>query len=151
MNILFVINALEIGGAETFLMRLMKELFSRGHRTFIYVLEPRLNDSLFEEAFYYETKAVLIKAPKPHNELQSFIFYKVNALLLKFGYRDYYKNFLQRKTNKYFFSVLNKKYKIALINSHLYASDIFVSEVLKPSLMSRILLPCRVLMRPSLN
>jgi glycosyltransferase involved in cell wall biosynthesis len=134
MNILFVINALEIGGAETFLMRLMKELFSREHRTFIYVLSPRLNNDSFEEAFYKETKTVLIKSPKPHNKLQSFLFYKVNAILLKFGYHDFYKSFLQRKTNKYFFRVLYKKYKIDLINSHLYASDIFASEVLKPVL-----------------
>ena len=134
MNILFVINALDVGGAETFLMRLMKELYSQKHRTFIYILEPTLNNASFEKTFFNETKAILVKGPKQHKIFQSFLFYKINALLLRFGHEDYYKKHLRRRTSRYFKRLLKDKYHIEIINSHLHSSDIFASEFLKPLL-----------------
>jgi len=134
MNVLFVINSLEIGGAETFLMRLMGKLNSQNHRCFLYVLEPKKKNASFERAFFEETKATLIKDPTAHNSFQAFIFNKLNAVLQRLGYKDFYKNYLQKRSEKYFKRLLIKKYHIDIINSHLLSSDIFASTYYKPLL-----------------
>lgn len=133
MKILFVINDLEIGGAETFLMRFMKELHLHGHSTYIYTLEPAHNN-IFEEVFLHETNSILVKGPKPHNSFQTYIFYKINAVLQKFGYHDFYKKFMQKQMDKHFRRLLKDNYDIDIINSHMHSSDIFSSEYLKPLL-----------------
>ena len=43
MRILHVINCIEIGGAETFLLRLMKELENQGHVNFLMTLSHEQN------------------------------------------------------------------------------------------------------------
>jgi len=134
MNVLFVINSLDIGGAETFLMRLMGKLNSQNHSCFLYVLDPKKKNPSFEQAFFKETKATLIKDPEAHNPLLAFIFNKLNAVLQRFGYKDFYNNFLQKRKEKYFKRLLVKKYHIDLINSHLLSSDIFASTFFKPLL-----------------
>lgn len=134
MNILFVINALEIGGAETFLMRLMKQLALLNHQTYIYVLYPQLNNSSFSETFYNETHAVNIPEAKVPGKTLSFFLNKINAISTRLGYHDLYKDYLLKRRRKHFKRLLVEKYKIDLMNSHLYSSDIFCLEFLKPIL-----------------
>lgn len=130
MNILFVINALEIGGAETFLMRLMKEL-SKVHKVFLFTLKPKLNNSDFGKFFINESNAVVIKdfSLSKSNE---YILYKINAVFCKFGYKKFFKRVVEKRRMRYFKKQILYKNKIEIINSHLFESDKFAISFLKP-------------------
>ena len=63
MNILFVINSLELGGAETFLLRLIREL--RDHhevKPFLYELRSEKNKNEFRNYFLgFESSLIFIE------------------------------------------------------------------------------------------
>jgi L-malate glycosyltransferase len=134
MNILFVIDSLEIGGAETFLMRLMKELSKRKHRIFIYTVNPGNDNPTFARFFMEETGSVRIHDPKKHGRIREFFFYKINAVLKRSGSPGFYAKYLQKRKDRHFKNILLKRYRIDIINSHLHTADVFTSRYLKPLL-----------------
>ena len=132
LNILFVINSLELGGAETFLLRLIQEL--REHhevQPFLYELRSEKNKNEFRNYFLEQSKVELLPIYYPKKGLINILGWKINALFLKLFKRPVYQNYLNDNKNNHFINFI-KKNNIHLINSHLVGSDLFVSTFLKP-------------------
>ncbi len=133
LSILFVINSLEIGGAETFLLRLIKELKQSFQiHPYLLVLLPEKNDPTFANFFLKETNVQLIPKYKNPKGVTDSLFWKLNGLYNRIAKKTFYENLLQKQENKYYLNILTKKYKIDLINSHLLSSDIFAVKHIKP-------------------
>lgn len=133
LNVLFIINSLEIGGAETFLLRLIKELSNTNKiNPYLFVLSPEKNDVKFETYFYKETHVQLIPKYKKTSGLKDELYGKLNGLSKKILNKTFYEKLLKTKEDNYYKVLLTKKYKIDLINSHLLSSDIFAMDYLKP-------------------
>jgi len=119
MNILFVIANLGVGGAQSFLLRLVSA-FPKEHNIYIYDVHPKQleteilsnltqNVKIFS-SLYERIEIKLKKYPK--------IFTKILNRLNR------YLN-VKTKIDKYYFNHILKKYKIELINSHMYLADRF--------------------------
>lgn len=133
LSVLFVINSLEIGGAETFLMRLTKELSKQQRiNPFLFLIAPEKNNSEFENYFIHETRIQIIPRYKKTNGLMEALFWKLNGLSKKLFGQTFYEELILKKEKEYYKNLFLNEYKIDLINSHLLASDIFAVDYLKP-------------------
>ena len=132
MKILFVINSLELGGAETFLLRLINELREKyGVKPFLYEVNPHSNNIAFRENFISSSQAVILPNFEEKEGFLDFLGWKMNALFFKLFKKSIYLNWKENKKKNYFNNFI-KKNKIDLINSHLVGSDLFVANYLKP-------------------
>ncbi len=132
MKILFVINSLELGGAETFLLRLINELREKfGVKPFLYELNPHSNNIEFRENFISISQVVILPNFEEKEGFLSFLGWKMNALFFKLFKKPIYLNWKENKKKNYFMNFI-KINKIDLINSHLVGSDLFVASYLKP-------------------
>ncbi len=131
-SILFVINSIELGGAETFLLRLIKELREQfSINPFLYELKPSEKNSEFKRYFIKETAVTLLSPYNQETNFLSQILWKLNALTFRFFKWPFYKKYLDKNKDRHFLSFV-KKNKIELINSHLLSADLFVANYLKP-------------------
>jgi glycosyltransferase involved in cell wall biosynthesis len=133
MRILHVINYIEIGGAETFLLRLMKELENQGHDNFLMTLSHEQNNQALLEQFLKNSNTKILIKKQPESKFKSFISYKFNGLYKRFTGKEFYDNFLEKQTANYY-QKLKCDNSIELINSHLLSSDFFAAETLKPAM-----------------
>ncbi len=132
MKILFVINSLELGGAETFLLRLINELREKYNvKPFLYELNPHSKNIGFRENFISSSRVVILPNFYEKEGFLSFLGWKMNALFFKLFKKPIYLNWKENKKNAYFLNFINKN-EIKLINSHLVGSDLFVANYLKP-------------------
>lgn len=134
MNILFVINYLEIGGAETFLLRLIKELKTSGVKPYLFLLAPEKNNPTFAKYFLEETRVTIVPDIQKQNPIKEFFLLKINGLCKRLFNKTFYEKYLEKKRVDHFKKLLLEQYKIDLINSHLFSADLFSAEYLKPIL-----------------
>jgi glycosyltransferase involved in cell wall biosynthesis len=133
MRILHVINCIEIGGAETFLLRLMKELENQGHDNFLMTLSHEQNNQALLEQFLKNSNTKILIKKQPESKFKSFIIYKFNGLYKRITGKSFYDN-LQAKQGVHYYQKLKRDNSIELINSHLLSSDFFAAETLKPAM-----------------
>jgi glycosyltransferase involved in cell wall biosynthesis len=133
MRILHVINCIEIGGAETFLLRLMKELENQGHVNFLMTLSQEQNNQALLAQFLKKSNAKILLKKQPENKYKSYIMYKINGLYKRITGKAFYDNLLEKQAVHYYQN-LRRDNKIELINSHLLSSDFFAAEILKPAM-----------------
>lgn len=132
MNVLFVINKLELGGAETFLLRLVNSLKKEfGVTPFLYCVEPTSSNLNFEQYFLDETGILKISTYQNPTGIFDWMGWKVNALFSNFFKVARYENYLVDRKKNYFKSIILKS-KIDIINSHLLGADFFVLENIFP-------------------
>jgi glycosyltransferase involved in cell wall biosynthesis len=130
--ILFVVNSLELGGAETFLLRLIKELHEQfSISAYLYELKPSDESSEFRKYFIKQTGAILLPPYNQKKNLTSKILWRLNALTFRLFKWPFYTNYIDKKQDLHYKSFV-KKNKIQLINSHLLSADLFVANYLKP-------------------
>jgi glycosyltransferase involved in cell wall biosynthesis len=133
MRILHVINCIEIGGAETFLLRLMKELENQGHVNFLMTLSHEQNNKDLLAQFLKNSNTKILLKKQSEHKFKSYIMYKINGLFKRITGKEFYANLPEKQAVDYFQN-LKRKNKIELINSHLLSSDFFAAEVLKPAM-----------------
>ena len=133
MTILHVINAIRIGGAETFLLRLVKELEKQGHKSLILTFRPHKNEADFYEYFISQTNAVMVEhysMPKVKN----WFLQNLNGLIKRTMGMDFYPTYLGERKDEYYKKLFNIDYSIDVINSQIFDSDFYSARYLKPLL-----------------
>jgi glycosyltransferase involved in cell wall biosynthesis len=133
MTILHVINAIRIGGAETFLLRLVKELERKGHKSLILTFRPHKNELDFLDFFSNQTNATIIshyQTPKSIN----WILQKLNGVTKRLFGKEFYNNYIQKRKDKYYTKLFNQTHNIDIINSQIFDSDFYSASYLKPLL-----------------
>lgn len=129
MNILHVIGSINIGGAETFLLRLIDELRLKGHHSVLMLLSPeKVKDGLLADYCKRNEITVLERYQNRNSLNQNISYYSKKGVALLRG-RD--SNDSKEKT---YYRFIQKKFNFDLINSHMLRSDFFVSEILNPIL-----------------
>ncbi len=127
-----MINSIELGGAETFLLRLIKELREQfSISAYLYELNPSEKNSEFRNYFIKQTGVILLPPFNQQKNLTDKIFWKLNAVTFRLFKWPFYTKYLDKKKDRHFQSFV-KKNKIQLINSHLLSADLFVANFLKP-------------------
>lgn len=127
-----MINSIELGGAETFLLRLIKELREQFTiSAYLYELKPSEKNSEFRKYFIKQTGVILLPPFNQQKNLTNKILWKLNAVTFRLFKWPFYTKYLDQKKDRYFQSWV-KKNKIQLINSHLLSADLFVANYLKP-------------------
>ncbi len=121
-----------MGGAETFLLRLIKELHEQfSISAYLYELKPSDESSEFRKYFIKQTGAILLPPYNQKKNLTSKILWRLNALTFRLFKWPFYTNYIDKKQDLHYKSFV-KKNKIQLINSHLLSADLFVANYLKP-------------------
>ena len=133
MRILHVINCIEIGGAETFLLRLIKELENQGHINFLMTLSHEQNNQTLLAQFLKNSNTKILLKKQPESKIKSFLMYKLNGLYKRLTGNEFYDNLLEKQAVDYY-QKLKRNNSIELINSHLLSSDFFAAETLKPAM-----------------
>jgi glycosyltransferase involved in cell wall biosynthesis len=125
MNILFVIASLGVGGAQSFLLRMLSE-FPDGHNIYLYEVHPKKREP---EILSNLTRKIPIYSSKYEQiEIQFQKYPKVFTKILN-RLNKYIK--LRDITDKFFFNKIIKDKKIQIINSHMYLADSFVANYCK--------------------
>lgn len=133
MRILHVINCIEIGGAETFLLRLLKELENQGHTNFLMTLEPDQNNADLMNNFLKETKTTVLPVYKTKETFFTQFMYRLNGIAKRLSGKEFYDGYRAKLPFKYY-TDLKTKHRIDLINSHLLSSDFYALNYLKPAM-----------------
>lgn len=130
MNLLFVVNCLSIGGAQTFLLRLVRAL-APSHKIVIYVLIPERRDQNLEDSFLKGLNVKILNS-KTHkiSPTKSWIIGKIGNTLYRLGYRTFRKDVTTRMQSRELQSII-KSENIDCINSHLFASDWLVFQSIR--------------------
>ncbi|GAB2784023.1 hypothetical protein GCM10027275_30150 [Rhabdobacter roseus] len=128
MNILFVIDCLNLGGAQTFLLRLVRAL-APNHNIIIYVLYPNERDKQLEQSFLNGLNVKIVSV-FTYTKISNWLVGKVGNALYRLGYKTFRKDITDRLiVNRLKFIILSEK--INVINSHLFASDWMVFQIIK--------------------
>jgi glycosyltransferase involved in cell wall biosynthesis len=145
-GIIAVINSLEPGGAEIFVLRLMKYL-KEDFRCFVITPMGKNNDSDFASYFFSQTESTHLPMYSGLSEKQTFIFWKCNAILKIFGISDVFNKLSLWHQKRYWRKVIAKN-NIKLVNSHFFTSELFVLRQLKSAVPK---LPWCITMHSSFN
>lgn len=122
MNLLFAVDSLTLGGAQTFLLRLVRAL-ARDHKIIIYVLTNAERDRQLEQSFLEGLNIRIVRAPSSKiAKTQSWLIGKVGNVLYRLGYRTFRKDFTNGLKNRKLRHIIESE-KIDCINSHLFSSD----------------------------
>jgi glycosyltransferase involved in cell wall biosynthesis len=121
MNILFCIPKLEIGGAEVFIVRLVLRLSSMGHNCFMLETNENADEQSVLKSHLRGKATVLRIGPK--------ILYRIADKLDRETKLSRFKNLL----TGYYIRKYLKKYKIQIVNTHVFAADSRVINSLKSS------------------
>lgn len=133
MTILHVINAIRIGGAETFLLRLVKELEKQGHKSLILTFRPHKNEQDFFEYFTSQTNAVMIEHYKVP-PFKNLIYQKINGVSKRLTGKVFYDRLIAKERNTYYKKLFTQEFNIDVINSQIFDSDFYSATYLKPLL-----------------
>lgn len=121
MRVLHVINSIEIGGAENFLLRLMQAQQKRGYSLFLLIISPDNNDLKYYEFWKRKCDFQEVHTFKEPVSLKFKILFKMDSLTGKKRAKKWVNN-LEHK----FYQNILKKHDIQIVNSHLLSSDNFV-------------------------
>jgi glycosyltransferase involved in cell wall biosynthesis len=127
LRILHVINSIDVGGAETFLLRLIQSQESNGDTIFVLIVFPEKNNI---DYFNHWTKSSNVKYIYPYKEpidLKMRFLYKLNFVYKKITGRQFIKRYVEAKKTDYYKGIIQKN-KIDIVNSHLLSADFFVYE-----------------------
>ncbi len=119
MNILFVIGSLEVGGAQSFLLRLTSYFKKQGHNVFLYNVHPAKEDK--DILTLLSPDIPIINAFYENIELKLKHF----PILLKIFHRL----FDRYRFDSFFLKRLIKKNNIEIINTHLYLADLYINKL----------------------
>ena len=87
-----------MGGAETFLLRLLKELHEQfSIHPFLYELTPSEKTSEFRNYFLKKTRVTILAPFQTKNNLIDIICWKINALTYRLLNWPFYKNYLCKR------------------------------------------------------
>ena len=125
MNILFVIANLGVGGAQSFLLRMLSA-FSKEHNIYLYDVHPKQREN---EILTNLTSNIKIFS-SPYERLE-ITLQKYPVIFTKILNRINQYLSIKSKLDKRYFNMIVKKYKIEIINSHMYLADSFVYANLK--------------------
>ena len=120
MNILFVIASLGVGGAQSFLLRMLSA-FPKEHNIYLYDVHPKQREDEILSNLTADIPIFSSKYERIEIKLQKYplIFTKIlNRLNRYFN--------LKTKIDKKYFNKIIKQKQIQIINSHLYLADSFV-------------------------
>ncbi|NLR92506.1 glycosyltransferase family 4 protein [Flammeovirga agarivorans] len=120
MNILLSITNLHLGGAQMYALRLAESLSKElGTKVYVYDHNPEaVNKGLLDT---YKDRVSINTFS--YNPVVLFFIWKINAIILKFGFKFRFRDFI----NEFYFKRFIKINNINIINSHMYASDKIVS------------------------
>lgn len=126
MNILLVIPSLDVGGAQTFLIRLAPELKRTGHNVYVYEIHPSQRNLAF-----YQKLTVNVKVfSSLYENLEGW--FKLKKLswgvraLKSFNSRFKLREIIER----WQLLKICKEKDIQLVNSHMFLADLFVIRLL---------------------
>jgi glycosyltransferase involved in cell wall biosynthesis len=123
-GLLFVINTLEPGGAEMFMVRLAVHLQEQ-FDIHILSLFPEHDDPEFIAMMNDRFRFKLIKVePDPLDHWQERVYWKINALGYRIGVKGLYSKLVRRRKDVYLRNELQKR-NIVAINSSSNSSDSF--------------------------
>jgi glycosyltransferase involved in cell wall biosynthesis len=129
-GLLFVINALEPGGAEMFLVRLAEHL-QQHFDIHVLSLFPEKDDLAFitmmQERFTFQ---LMPRNPKPIDSRTDYVFWKLNAIAFHLGSKGLYARLMKMRRDAHLRNELRKR-KISAINSSSSTSDHFAVHQLK--------------------
>lgn len=128
MNILIGLSVFQTGGAEMFALRLGTELKNRGHQVYFYDVYKNDRNVKFCNLINENNLNIIeIELNKNLND----VLWKLNGLFSKFGIKSFYKLCSDKlkliKLNK-----LCKELNISVVNSHTFQSDLFLSKLKLP-------------------
>lgn len=125
MNILFSIEHLEFGGAQTIVLSLSSAIAEKtAHKVYLINQFPeKVNRSMIDTLLSPKVKVISINTNKPVD----FITWKLNAMLVFLGFSHSFR----AKVKTWYFEYCLYKYKIDIVTSHLMGSDYVCSQVLK--------------------
>lgn len=115
MKILLTVNSLEIGGAQTFLIRLANELVRRKQQVYIFDHVPERSQAALIELLSPEVKVYSTQLP---NFLE-FLVWKCNALMKRINPQSEFRDWFRKKIYQWRIRLLNPD----LINSHSFEAD----------------------------
>ncbi len=119
MNILFVIGGLELGGAQTFALRLASYLKKQGHNIFVYNTHPEKFDP---DVLNHLDKTIPVINAYFENLSKKFALFKLIRPIVS-----------REKFDAFFLKKLIKKHNIQIINTHLYLADLYIKKLnIKP-------------------
>ncbi len=127
MNILHVINSVAVGGAETFLLRLIQNQESKGNTCFVLISYPNGNEIDYFDYWKNNSNVTFIYPYKESINLKMRILYKFNTLVKIFKKKGFLKGFLEKEKIAYYKRIIDKN-KIDIVNSHLLGADFFTYE-----------------------
>ncbi|MCK9561192.1 MAG: glycosyltransferase family 4 protein [Bacteroidales bacterium] len=129
MNILFIINTLEPGGAEVFVLRLSVALQKQGHKVYIMPMYAEKTNKEFASLFSKHTISILSRYTNP-SRFNEWLFWKMNAIAYVLGKKGFYSQLRKNDAKKYYKKIIYK-HSIDVINSHLKESDYFATQYIK--------------------
>jgi glycosyltransferase involved in cell wall biosynthesis len=141
MKILISISSLNIGGAQTFAVRLAKGLSQKKHSVYLYNYEyfcnPELDYQLLKNQNSDEKTEGLLADLKilAYPPFLEKLAENIDKILYKIGSKSRVKKLFKR----FHFQAITAFYRIDIVNSHLYHSDQFVTHVLQNSSIPIIL------------
>lgn len=129
MNILFVIPNLAIGGAQSFLLRLASEMARNTNDTIVlFDVHPKSENKKFYEALL-SSQVIHIKSKS--ESVEKNIEEYTPSFLADILKKTYYKFNRKSDVNGKHLAKIIKRYKIDVINSHMYLADLYIKS-LKP-------------------
>ncbi len=128
MNILFAIDCLNIGGAQTFLLRLIKEL-SPHHKIVVYLLNPLARNQDLEKEYLGAQDIPVFTSILIHRRL-SWIIGKTGNLLYRFGYKTFRTDLTDWIQANRIRKII-RNYDIQYVNSHLFSTDWRIYQAIK--------------------
>jgi glycosyltransferase involved in cell wall biosynthesis len=125
MNILFIIPNLEIGGAQSFLLRLASAMTEEQHSIILYNIHPKqVNHSFYESLLSSSVTLYHSKAESIEQKIENYSLPSIVHLIKKVVFKIK----SRRKHNENQLIQIIKKHKIEVINSHMYLADLFICQ-----------------------
>lgn len=124
MRIIFGINNFDNAGAENFMLRLAKYFSNKGHNIGLFSLCKIESTHLNRLKLIFDNDLSDITLIEPYipGKIESYLLWKLNGFLMRFGIKDFRINFIQKKTKNTI-----KRFKPDILNSHLFETDEFFS------------------------
>jgi glycosyltransferase involved in cell wall biosynthesis len=125
-GILFVVNDINVGGAEMFVFRLGKALKSHYQVCVLDIYPERSNPELVND---FNLNGLTVYRKASLTPLSDWLLWKMNALFSLFGFNRFHDMVVNTLRKKHFKSFLSKR-NVSIVHSHHYSSDVFVRQKL---------------------
>lgn len=120
MRVLHIINSIELGGAESFLLRLIQAQEKLGYTCFVLLLNPQKNDVSYYKYWKENSSFIELYLFKDKTSFFSKTLYKIDSIVKsKFGLQ-----FIEYRKKKYYQQSF-QLHQFDIINSHGLSADFF--------------------------